>query len=588
MRITEEMIKLAHKAHKQEAGGNWPDYFGVLYLEQFHKVPQAQGMKQVAVTGSKYGIDGFHYDDQKGHLYLFQFKWSTDHEKFKESLRELVDVGVAQAFGADGVTPERDPLLDRLRHNLRTDGEDVKQIFFHFIFLGDPEKAENSTVLAALGEDLSGKKHLMDARIGHDVSLTIEYRSVTGKRSHAETTRTHEYDLTLSDGIEATGPDGQHMLLGMGRLYDLYSMYRQMGARFFERNIRYSLPDDGTVNRVLLRAFRDIAIDKRADAASFAFNHNGVTFSAQKVEDIDGKHRITEPRLLNGAQTITTLAGFIEKNADRADIESIKDRLRKIQVICKIITDSDDVFITSVTINNNRQNPVAPWNLRANDRIQLELSDFFKDRLGIFYERQERAFDSLTEEEREEQGIAGSRAVEMRKLAQTFMAADGDLNGMRSLQKIFEDDKPYDQVFSARRLEADPRHILLCYKIQLRLPAIMRSLIERGTNKYDFVKRGRHLLWALLCQGVLNDHELENIAQRYGQDVTMSTNFAAYLSKIASNQCRMILGELSERPENAEAIARGDYNFMRAKSSFDHGMDAARRLYGWEKVRLQG
>ncbi len=588
MRITEDMIKAAHKAHKQDTGGNWQDYFGVLYLEQFHKVPQAQGIKQVAMSRNAFGIDGFHYDDQKGYLYLFQFKWTKDHDQFKESVRQLVDHGVAQAFGAEGVERERDPLLDRLRSNLRTDGEDVQQIFFHFIFLGEPEKAENSNVLTALGEDLSGKKHLMDACIGRDVSLTIEYRSVTGKRSHAETTRTHDYDLNITDGIDATGPDGQHMLIGMGRLYDLYSMYRQMGARFFERNIRFSLPDDGSVNRVLLRAFRDIAIDKRTDAASFAFNHNGVTFSAQKVEDVDGKHRISEPRLLNGAQTITTLAGFIEKNSDRADIETIKDRLRKIQVICKIITNADDAFITSVTINNNRQNPVAPWNLRANDRIQLELSDYFKDRLGIFYERQERAFDSLTEEEREEQGIAGSRAVEMRKLAQTFLAADGDLTGMRSMHKVFEDDKPYDQLFNARRLQADPRHILLCYKIQLRLPAIMRSLIERGTNKYDFVKRGRHLLWALLCQGVLNDPELENIAQRYGQDVTMSTNFAAYLSKIAANQCRMILGDLSERKENAEAIARGDYNFMRSKNSFDHCMDIAGKWYKWEKVRLQG
>ena len=29
--------------------------------------------------------------------------------------------------------------------------------------------------------------------------------------------------------------------------------------------------------------------------------------------------------------------------------------------------------MTRVTINNNRQNPVEPWNLHANDDIQLEL-----------------------------------------------------------------------------------------------------------------------------------------------------------------------------------------------------------------------
>ncbi len=589
MRITEETIKQAHKEHKADFGGQWQDYFGAVYLETFHKVPIEQGLRQVCIGRNDFGIDGFHYDDRKGYLYLFQFKWTKDHEPFKESVKQLVETGVAQAFSAAGVEKIRHPLLDRIRSTMRTDGEDVQQVLFHFVFLGDPEKAENSTVLGALNEDLGGKKHLMDSAVGRDISLVVEYRSMSGKRSHAETTKTHEYDLSISEGIDAEGPDGQHMIIGMGRLYDLYSMYRQMGARFFERNIRYSLPEDGSVNRVLMKAFRDIAIDKRTDANIFAFNHNGVTFSAQKVEDLDGtKHRITEPRLLNGAQTITTLAGFLEKNADRPDIESIKDRLRKMQVICKIITDAEEQFITSVTINNNRQNPVAPWNLRANDSIQLQLSDMFKDRLGIFYERQERAFESLTEEEREEQGVAGSRAIEMRKLAQTFLASDGDLVGMRSMQKVFEDDKPYEAIFNSRRLTADPRYIVLCYKIQLRLPAIMRALIDRGTNKYDFVKRGRHLLWALLCQGVLNDERLDEMAKRYGQDVVMSTNYAEWLSKLGGNQCRHLLGDLAERPEHAESISRGDFNFMRSRSAFDHCMEVARRMYGWEKKRLQG
>ena len=82
----------------------------------------------------------------------------------------------------------------------------------------------------------------------------------------------------------------------------------------------------------------------------FAFNHNGVTFSAQKIEEDGNGFRITEPRLLNGAQTITTMARFIERNKERDDIETIKDRLKRIEVICKVITHADDPFITTVTI----------------------------------------------------------------------------------------------------------------------------------------------------------------------------------------------------------------------------------------------
>jgi hypothetical protein len=58
-----------------------------------------------------------------------------------------------------------------------------------------------------------------------------------------------------------------------------------------------------------------------------------------------------------------------------------------------------------VTVNNNRQNPVEPWNLRANDLIQLELQDKFRADLQMYYERQENAFDQLSADDLSEYGI---------------------------------------------------------------------------------------------------------------------------------------------------------------------------------------
>ncbi len=78
-------------------------------------------------------------------------------------------------------------------------------------------------------------------------------------------------------------------------------------------------------------------------------------------------------------------------------------------------------FITTVTINNNRQNPVEPWSLHANDMIQLELQDKFRDELGIFYQRQERAFENLTDEDLEDQGIREYKAIELPRLARLFL-----------------------------------------------------------------------------------------------------------------------------------------------------------------------
>ena len=184
---------------------------------------------------------------------------------------------------------------------------------------------------------------------------------------------------------------------------------------------------------------------------------------AERVDD-DGQSNLTAPRLLNGAQTVTTVAGFLEKNKDNPALDKGKDLYESIRVLCKIITDADQKFVTRVTVNNNRQNPVEPWNLHANDIIQLELQDRFRLDLKIFYERQENAFDQLTTEDLEDYGIKEeSRAIQMLKLTQTFLLTDGNISRLSEMRRVFEDDRVYDHVFRASRLKADSRQMLLCY-----------------------------------------------------------------------------------------------------------------------------
>lgn len=120
----------------------------------------------------------------------------------------------------------------------------------------------------------------------------------------------------------------------------------------------------------------------------------------------------------------------------------VRSRLR---TLCKIITDADQKFVTSVTVNNNRQNPVEPWNLHANDLIQVELQDKFRSDLQIYYERQENPFDQLSTEDLSDYGIREeSRAIQMLKLTQTFLLTDGNISRLSEMRRVFEDDRVYD------------------------------------------------------------------------------------------------------------------------------------------------
>src|SRR6266705_2512494 len=92
--INDRRIDQAHSDLRSSCGGVREDYFGLLYLEQEHKVPRQKAINQIAFGGNDYGFDGFHFDEQRRNLYLFQFKYTDSHAQFKGSLQRLADAGV--------------------------------------------------------------------------------------------------------------------------------------------------------------------------------------------------------------------------------------------------------------------------------------------------------------------------------------------------------------------------------------------------------------------------------------------------------------------------------------------------------------
>ncbi len=314
-----------------------------------------------------------------------------------------------------------------------------------------------------------------------------------------------------------------------------------------------------------------------ASMDSISMNRNG-TFE---------KFLLTAPRLLNGAQTVTTLDSFLKANKDNPKLIEGRQRFDEMRVLCKIITNADQKFVTRVTINNNRQNPVEPWNLHANDLIQLELQDKFRTDLGIYYERQENAFSQLGVEDLEDYGIREeSKAIQMLKLTQTFLLTDGTISRLAEMRRVFEDDRVYEQVFRPTRLKADSRRILLCYKVQFRLRKLAGEIEQKGQNKYWFISRSRYLLWALVCQGLLNHDDLEELAENHGKTMSISANYNELLSYLATARVRMLLSELMQDKDYREKVEQGNLSFLRTDRAFDKCMEIAYDKWRWVHRKL--
>ena len=574
-----------HRQQNSNRQARKSETFAHLYLQETFNLTDDDAAKQVAWTGSETGLDGWHFDIAKRNLYLLQFSYGIDPNSFKEGMRSLAQRGLDILFGsANGQRP--DDFAARLRSQLTENRSLVDQVLVHFVFKGDPTEAEQSVILVSLREELESKKYLIDDFFGgRSVGLAFEFRSTDSDKigGLVHTVSTHRYRIDFARTIAAETPSGENLQLGFVRLTDLFNMYQEMGPRFFERNVRFGLSGERPTNRALKKAFGDIVLEEKVDPEAFLFNHNGVTIAAEQFEIKKGAAYITEPRLLNGAQTVTSLARFIEEFEDDERFANNQDILDRIRVLGKVVSSAGQKFVSNVTICNNRQNPVEPWNLRANDDLQMEFQEKFRRDAGLYYERQEGAFGNISEEQLDDLGLVGSKAIEIKKLAQTFLATQGEIDKISRLRLVFENEATYTATFRESYLKANTARMILCYKGQLRLSMVIRDILAKGANKYHYINRAKNLVWALLIQALLNDEKSDELAQRFGHDLSINTEFSELLKSYGNQQVRLLLGDVIGDERYQDLMEKGQYHFLRTKATFQRCMEAGNERFGWRK-----
>lgn len=588
-RVTAKDLDQAWTDHGKTYAGHKHDYFGAVYLAHKFGGDIQDHAHKVAFGGNDYGFDGFHIDPVRRNLYLYQFKWTESHQQFKPTMDRLISAGMERIFGDPKQDPHMNPVLHQLKASLKENKALIDQVMIQFVFNGDAEQAEASKLLEAKREDLEARKYFVDQYFGRDVGFTVEFLSNKTHKVGNQTSpdKTHIYKFPLQDGLLRQELDsGDRMFVGFVPLMQLHAMHRDMGSRLFDRNIRAGLGGDRPTNRAVRAAFRAI-VDGEQSARDFAFNHNGVTLSCGHFSVEDGIATVVEPRVLNGAQTLTSLTTFLDENSKHPKLAKGATALDDARVLAKFVSTHDTKLVTRVTICNNRQNPVEPWHLRASDEIQLELEDKFRDDLKIFYERQENAFESMQDSDLETMGIEHNKAIEIRRLAQTFLAIQGEIDRMSRLTEVFESQKVYENTFRKTYLQADARHILVAYKIQFRLRRAIQEILEKGATKYAYLERARNLVWALLYQGLFNGYERESLCEVHGQDLKLDASFSNLLSEVASTRVRPILAEAVKYRDYAEQIAEERYTFLRSKSFFEACMDVAHKKWKWTKQPLK-
>lgn len=588
MAITLDRLTETFNKFKPKYEGLKEDYFSPLFISDKFERPIESVMDNCAYGNNDYGIDAYFIDKEARNLYLYQFKWSDNYELFKDTYKRLIKDGVERIFGDPIADSSINKVIPRLKLDLEEYKDLINKVYICFVFNGEPEKAEGSRVLESLREELESKKHFIDSYFNNnEITLTIQYISNETKKVNqtSRTIKTFQYDISFKAQAAKKATENEVLHLGFINIFDLYKMFMDMKQRLFEKNIRAGLADDLAPNQAIKKSLKDIVINNKVRPEYFTFHHNGVTLFVEKLDGENGAIKIVEPRVLNGAQTITTLSRFIEDIQKLPGYPEYEATLKQIEVIGRIITNCSQEFVTQVTISNNKQNPVESWNLRANDLIQLEFEDKFRSD-GIFYERQENSFANLRDSDLEELGIEHYKELKIKKLAQTFLAIQGEIDKVAEIGKVFETDSLYEKTFRLEFLKADTRKIILAYKIQFRLNAIIREIESRGENKYFFIRYARNLVWAMTIQGLLNDEYIDDLLENYGCSLSVEADFNSIVKDIGSKKIRIILSELIKQKKYQDYVEDGKFSFLKTRVAFVDCMNIADKRYGWTMQKI--
>jgi hypothetical protein len=603
--VTLEQISELYSEFSPRCGGRREDYFGVAYISNKFSVPPEQLLSCVAFGGTEYGIDGYHLDKKNATFYIFTFRWSEDHMSFKDPLNKLGKRGIDKIFIDITKNPDDPPMITFLKTDLFQNWKMIEKIVINFVFNGDPVNAEQSKVLSFLRETVEDKRAIIEgyfSRVDQPESLhDVVFQYVSTQRSFGHTTSSRdsiEYVIPLGQTLKIAGNQNE-MMVSLLPLDSLHQMYKDLGERFFEKNIRSGL-DDGSMTNDHIKKSLDRIISGEDSAENFTLYHNGITLTAQRLDSDGEQLHLIEPRVLNGAQTIKILKQFVDEHEGKSrgkktrksktspqpsPLPSIQDSLANVKVLTRVIKSSDHDFLKRVTINNNRQNPIMPWNLRANDLIQVGLEEAFA-KLGIYYERRENSFKNLTDEDLEVEGVEKG-VIEIRKFAQTLLAMQGQIDRISEIKEVFENEAWYSDTFKDRYLDVDPRKFVLLYKVQFRLPGVIREIRNAGGTRYGYVSsKARNLLWCLSLQGLLNDPKFPKFVEYYGNSTSIEAGITEFLKTMATSKLRHILNDTFEDRKFQNNITEGKVSFLGSKTALNNCMETAKARFGWERLYL--
>lgn len=465
--------------------------------------------------GGDGGIDALFYDKEAKKLWLVQSKYMTsgygepvlgDISKFREGIENLAR-GNYDAFKHNHMFKTK---LHHIKHYLQNDNIKIEGIVAY-------------SGLQSISEDrIRIFENLRTAVCKYDDILNMTVCNLTRLHSLILEELKHKFaniELLLYNPAKysidnTSGKAMPEIYYGIVKTKDLADLYNKYGNLLVSANIRDYIGEtdvNSEIEKTLL-----------SDIGHFVYLNNGLTAYCSRIvipfhyqaNDNEKKLKMENFTVVNGAQTLGTIAKFYKDNPDK------ENGFVFIKIISLENAIEQDSLGRRITITTNYQNNVKIENFASIDPQQIRIASHLRQS-GIFYHYRE-TNEKIKPDEQNftlQEAISALACLEKDKTCKIYTQL---AKNRRAL--LTKDNELYKRIFRADRTAKTIWRAVQVSRIVL---DIISSRIKSETGaKKEFFKYSRWLLLSLIFMQLKpedgNDLRLEeNTVHNISQNVDM-------------------------------------------------------------------
>ena len=280
--------------------------------------------------------------------------------------------------------------------------------------------------------------------------------------------RTANYTLRLEFSEQLTDGNAYVLLADLPAYYDFITDEEDSLRRYIlESNVR-DYQGSVEVNKEIHDELAS------SDGIDFWLLNNGITILASKATVAGKTITIGNAQVVNGLQTTFAIYEHLRESGGVCE---------RRQILVKIIVTEDAETRDKIIRATNRQTGIPPASFRANEKVQRDIEDFFKDH-SLYYDRRKNYYKNM--------GKPTGQIISIFHLAQSVMAImlREPYSARAKPSSLIKKDSDYRRVFSE---ETDLEAYLFCARTMKNLEKFIRA----GSEVYDDSSYDRHELVSL-------------------------------------------------------------------------------------------